>query len=646
MTYRIIDSLSEAEDREEVDNDWILFVTPLAEAIKIDVEEDPEALYVLPESQAQSIITAGGKATDVSSMPSGDYEIKLQLGVHRNKPIILVGDAGVGKTSWIHYFSRNILTELDVGTVHYNQKTDFYVPIPMGDNDVDTFESIFWYTLVLQTHKWLKIKKLTGSKLFAIKTEDIVEYGKKDFIILANTFKESMERIYEDNHGFLFVFLDNIDQYPKALQMKAFTTAIWLSAVRGVVALVALRPETLHDRMFDKKVHDPIIYTISPPSLNKYLTNRKKYLWDKKAGVYLKDVRNLLKDSSTTFDLGYTGVIDRSEKGLKKFHTNAIRALTNGKMLEATLYALHNNNYRDIVRIASSILKTSFFASEFKEGTESEPIPRLRKQEKIVTAYLRGMYQHYRPGTSIYPVRNINIFDETQIMTNELVITLRILQFIFARRSTELAGVKFNNIVSEFKRIGYSEGVVSLALVYLYRREFIAETVRQVDFDEPDAIKRGDKFKMTDLGDYVLIRMLSMYAFRYCEAVADIMPRPRPDGERWKQDKSFLSMIENAFGVYELILGSAEFEKKRLIDMAGGDGESTNGYRLEYFDRNSPAGGIVGVMGEECITRANFLMKFINVYPNYGGARDFKRLKEELIPAIRRRIGELASFPV
>lgn len=647
MSLKIIDLISEAEDREDVNNDWSLLVTPLAEAVKIDVEENPARLYILPESEGEYIITKEGDTKEVSYIPSDIYETKLQLGVHRNKPILLVGEAGVGKTSWIYFFMKKVITDRKLGKFHYNQKSDYHLPISLGSNEIENFERIFWYTLLLKVKKWLFTHQLTGNRLYNIECEDIVEYGKKDFVRLFNVFRESMSELYDKKSLLLFIFIDNIDQYPKSLQMKAFDTAVWLAATRGIVSFVTLRPDTLHHRMFDKKVHDPIIYSISPPSLRQYLSNRKRYLWECKSDIYLKDIRELLESKSTSFNLSYTGVIDYTEDGLKRLHTNIVRAVTQGKVLESAIYAFHNNNFRDIAKIVSSILKTAFFASEFKVGSVSEPIPRLKRPEKIITAYLRGMFRHYRPGTAQYPVKNINIFDETQITNSELILSVRLLQYLFARKNTVKAGIKYVKLKNTFKKLGYADQTTSLALVYLNKKDFITETVSQKDIEDPEEIKRADRFRLTELGNYVITRMMSEYAFRYCEAIADNMPRARTDGKMWQKDKSFLSLIENAFGVLELIIESAESEKARVLRLAK-ENENNKAliteYYNEYFDKNSPTGSIIQNMSKECITRANFLSKYLTEEPNYDGAISLKQIKEDRIPNLKRRVDALVSF--
>ena len=651
MALRVIDKITEEQDKEDPPHDWRLLATPLAEALKIDAKEDLSTLYVRQSSNNFSKLDiVQTSSQNIKTLPSDIIDVRATLTTHRSQPVVLVGEAGVGKTSWLRYFSEIVINKDDSISFHYDQKVDFHLPIISSTTSEVHFEKIFWYFLFDKVQTSLKSRGITGTALTSVQCENIIEYSNPELIKLFKLFEETIESIYAQFGITLFILIDNIDQFDSSLQKKAFELAVWLSSIQGVLSFVALRPDTMNDKMFTENVHDPLIYYISPPRLEQLLESRLNYLWSDAGEKRLYEIRSILSDNAITNNLSYTGMLDRSDFNLKQFHRNIKNLLCGDNLLENTLYSLHNGNLRNVSKILSAIILTKYFSEQFREGTiegtTDESIPSLKKPEKLITAYLRGVYKHYRAGTSVYPVSDISLLSDLPDNNDNAILGIRILQALSARKSVHRYGVFYNELLGVLESILYNEQDIRKALVMLVRRGFIAETVRQTHIESSDEFKTTDRFRLTPTGEFVFFKLLYEYAFRYCEAIADVSPHPRLDGKTWGTDKSFISMVENAFGILEFFVKSAEIERNRLKEATIKNNDCTilNRLKNEFYNGSDSSEEVLAVMAKECFGRARFFSKQGSNRANYDGHSAFKHILEVRIPNLQGRIHRLHSF--
>ncbi len=112
MALRVIDKITEEQDKEDPPHDWRLLATPLAEALKIDAKEDLSTLYVRQSSNNFSKLDiVQTSSQNIKTLPSDIIDVRATLTTHRSQPVVLVGEAGVGKTSWLRYFSEIVINK-------------------------------------------------------------------------------------------------------------------------------------------------------------------------------------------------------------------------------------------------------------------------------------------------------------------------------------------------------------------------------------------------------------------------------------------------------------------------------------------------------------------------------------------------------
>ena len=645
---RVIDIVEETEDRREPVEDWSLLVTPLAEILKIEATDDIDALYIRQSTNNKaSIISTNESADKIMPLRTEDADVKSKLTIHRSEPVVFVGEAGVGKTSWLKYFNEVILKDEKFLTFYYDQKIDFHVPVGLQTDPKDRFERIFCYRLIYTLKEQLTNLGISGTDIHSIESESIIDYSNSQLLSLYTTFSKEIKRVHEEHGIMLFIAIDNLDQFDAELQERGFKLSVWLGAREGIVSFVTLRPDTLHSYLFTQNIFNPSVYQITPPSIKQLFYSRLNYLWSESGASRLKYLREFLA-GGVNIDLSYTGLVEPNEIALEKLYKRIGNVLCEIRDLENALYSLHNYNIRSISNILSSIILTKDFSIEYIEGRNVEDsVPQLRKPEKLITSYLRGIYGHYRGGTAAYPVANISLFSDTTGDQIFVMLGIRILQMLAASRNIIGNGQRYDYILSTLKSIGYAEDDIKTYLCILSEREFIVECHRQAIIKLPEDIEYSDHFRLQPAGYFVLTKLLLNYAFRYCEAVADICPHSRSDGAAWATDKSFLSMAENALGILDLIISSAEHERCLAVekDSSSKSSKFTNSLKHVFYSSASQKDEIVHVMTSDCIGRVNFFEKNFNFKrSNFDASTAFGVIINHKIPSLKDRVSKLRHF--
>ena len=120
MALSIVDRLNEIDDLRHVPEHWDMLISPIISALEGDVlPGEVETLYVEPDGNRAGTLTYFG-AEALSDLPSTWHERFLVLSQQENRPLILLGDPGVGKTVWLTRFLRHLRSESTVSCVHYD----------------------------------------------------------------------------------------------------------------------------------------------------------------------------------------------------------------------------------------------------------------------------------------------------------------------------------------------------------------------------------------------------------------------------------------------------------------------------------------------------------------------------------------------
>ena len=212
------------------------------------------------------------------------------------RPLILLGDVGVGKSIFIRHFikidardvmERSIVLYMDFGgeptlTDDLNEYVmDQFVEEMREDYDIDVESDHFVrqvYKKELQSFRTgvqAPLKESNPEK-FAEKEVDLLErkLSKRDRHLRA-----SLRYITKSQHRQVVVFLDNIDQRDFAFQEKVFLIGQSLAETWPATVFLSLRPDTFFRSREEGSLtaYQPRVFTISPPDIGKVITKRLNF---------------------------------------------------------------------------------------------------------------------------------------------------------------------------------------------------------------------------------------------------------------------------------------------------------------------------------------------------------------------------------
>jgi hypothetical protein len=243
------------------------------------------------------------REAEVSTQParskkgvSGDLLADVAAAALAQRPIILVGDVGVGKTIFIRHFinidgadvlKSAIVLYVDFGTQpalatdlqHYILAE--FVRQLRENFGVDVYDNSFVrnvYQAELQAFRRGTSGPLAESNPALFQEKEIAHL---DGLVsdLDEHLKRSLEILLKGSQRQTVVFLDNIDQRPTAFQEEVFLAAQSMAGGWPCTCFVALRPETFHRSRNEGSLtgYQPRVFTIAPPRVDRVIQRRIKF---------------------------------------------------------------------------------------------------------------------------------------------------------------------------------------------------------------------------------------------------------------------------------------------------------------------------------------------------------------------------------
>ena len=281
------------------------------------------------ESLAGPSLTA---ATAKGGKPIITTEMLAQSASRR--PVLLIGDVGVGKTMFIRHFisldAADLLREaiiiyIDLGiqptlAPDLNEYLVREISSQLHDKYGIDIEDARFVQGVYNMDLLGFEKGIYGS----FRDTDPTEYEKRRVLFLENKLaarhehlRKSLEHIWKGRKQQIIFFLDNVDQRPHEFQQRAFLIGQSIAERWPAFVFVSLRPETFHRSRSEGTLsaYHAKAFTISPPRVDRVIHKRLRYAISLlKSGVIgtsipgvelhvdLQDLLNYLKIISYSFD--------------------------------------------------------------------------------------------------------------------------------------------------------------------------------------------------------------------------------------------------------------------------------------------------------------------------------------------------------
>lgn len=462
------------------------------------------------------------------------------------RPVLLVGDVGVGKSTFINYlitveapkvFEKSFTFKIDLGSkaiVALDIKIAVISEIQnllVNQYNIDIEEDDFvrhCYFMELERFK----KSVKVKRLYEIDTDKAIE---KEIEFLTEKLenksehlKNSLIYISKNQRKQIIVFIDNCDQRSDQDQEIAFLIAQEFATDWELIVFVSIRPETLHRTKREKGAlsgYHTKAFTIPPPRLDEVLKKRLDFAQKITNG----DI------SLTKFD-GYTSFTKLS---------SLIEVFKFSLDKNYDLLTFLNNVSNENIRKAIEIVK-HFFGSGH---VDMKKILDIYNEQGYYTIPIHELLRSVIFGDNVYysPTNSdiINLFDVRHSKPNEHFILLNLIALLddYSKNSRNHGFIQVKDVYAYLQGVGFSVKQIDSTLNYAYSK-LLFETSQKgdiLDFENTEL-----QIRATNLAIYHLRFLVN--SFTYFDSI--IIDTPIFDDsfkESIKSVKSIKKRLERSY---------------------------------------------------------------------------------------------------
>jgi len=432
------------------------------------------------------------------------------------RPILLIGDVGVGKTTFIkhllfvesEYFKRTAVAfYLDLG--RKGALTSDLKAFILDDIERELREQ---YQVDVQSDNHVRavygkdLNRFVHGIYGRLRATKPKAYQEKEIEFLAAFLKNreehlrlSLEYLSRSTSRQIVVFLDNTDQRNDRDQEDAFLIAQEMSEGWPAVIFLPLRPETFHASRKRGALtgYHTRAFTVAPPRIDKVLQKRLMF--------GLKITRGDLPIS------GMSAGITVKLEGLQTLLQCFVHSMEKSPDLVPCIDNIAGGNVRlalDLVKVflGSGHVDTEKIINKYRYDDYVIPI------HEFLRAVIYGDSEHYDPDRS--PIANM--FDLSTCDRKEHFLLPCILGYISAPGShaTEEGFVASRLVYETFQMAGFTPEQVDAALIRAHKKKLIETSARMAP--EPGAVE-PNAIRITSLGGYH-IGVLTKH-FTYVDAI-------------------------------------------------------------------------------------------------------------------------------
>jgi hypothetical protein len=471
------------------------------------------------------------------------------------RPILLLGDVGVGKTTFIRnliaveaagILQNGVALHLDLGSqaalaidlrVHVIGEIERQLRNNYG---IDIHERDFvrgTYSADLQRFQ----KGIYGE----LRTSAPDEYRRKEIEELASLMRnreghvrKSIEQIVRERHKQVVIFLDNADQRNDPTQEAAFLIANEIAQQWPAVVFISLRPETFNRSQKTGALsgYHAKAFTIAPPRIDTVIEKRLYF--------------------ALKITQGQIPVARLQNIGIRLENlTTILRILLQSLRWDSRLFEFLDNISGGNVRAALMLLVTFIGSGHVNTQKMLDMYSRKRRYgipiHEMLRAVIYGDGVHYDPDRSAI----VNIFDISTLDGSEhflLPLTIGVLDRSGAGSTDGF--VETERVYDSLQAMGFTPDQIDFSISRGVEKKLIETSGRQVP-------RRGDQLptslRATPSGLYHAYRIASK--FSYVDAVVVDTPilddavreatRPADDlGDRLTRAESFIEYLDSMWG--------------------------------------------------------------------------------------------------
>ena len=474
------------------------------------------------------------------------------------RPIVLLGDVGVGKTSFLKQlmfrkaskeFINSINLYIDLGSkaaletdlkqfivreIERQLQTKYNVDVEHSDFVRGVYD--------------LEVKRFSNSIYGKAYKGDKEKYEHKVLEMLANKLddrpnhlKNSIEHISKARRQQVILVLDNADQRPIQIQQDAFIVAQEFAKNWNAMVFIAVRPQTFYQskRAGALSAYPHRVFTIAPPRPELVIEKRLKFALKISEGKISPESLHGL-----TINIG----------NLSLFLKALIYSMKHNQEIREILANITGGNIRAVIEFVVKFIGSPNIEAEKIIRIEEDKGNYLIPIHEFSKAAILGNYAHYNPDSSLA----MNLFDVQYPDRNEHFLAPMILSFLMWDESPkDNDGFTTSaDLTSEMQAWGFVPQQIDGKLRRLTNKRLIESTER-ITFEEDTTGLIGDipfAFRITSIGIYHIKKWAGI--FSYLEAMVfdtpifdeNVMGAIRPNLESFSIKKRFDRTV--LFGEY------------------------------------------------------------------------------------------------
>ena len=458
------------------------------------------------------------KITPVKDKKQDNFLPEIMSEAISRRPIVLLGDVGVGKTSFIKNLMYN--------SAHEEFKNAIYIYIDLGSKAalatnlkafiLDEIELQLFEKYKIDTNNYQYIKGVYASEISRFSNGIWGNKKEEDPALYKTKLSEHLEKLIQvkDQHlkrcinsyskssqRQVIISLDNADQRDFEIQQDAFIIAQELAQEWNSTVFISVRPQTFFKskRSGALSAYPHKIFTISPPRIDIVVKKRLNFALSIAQGLTpIATLSNTkLNATSLTSFIKVLNLSLAENPDINEFLTN----ITGGNIRAAIEFVTSfiGSPNVDAEKIIKIMDETGRYTIPLHEFTKSA---------------LLGDYSHYNPNTSLA----MNVFDVSAADEKEHFLVPILIAYLHDEgEHKDNDGFCVTNVLfEELQNHGFTPDQISAALRRCTNKKLV-ETSQRITFEEDiNGTLMGEMpsaFRVTTIGVYHITRWMSVFTY-------------------------------------------------------------------------------------------------------------------------------------
>ncbi|GIL37607.1 hypothetical protein [Phycicoccus sp. DTK01] len=451
--------------------------------------------------------------------PSKELESSLIAGSLTTRPIVLLGDVGVGKSIFLkHLFrleAKDILSDTVVFYIDFLKHSGLNVDVSSHiveavRRELERSRSIdLEEDAIVRAIYNAEINRFRKGVSGPLQVDDPAEYRRREIDMLESHLRKPLEHVRRTleflraSRGLSFVIaLDNVDQHDVGFQDRLFVVAHSLAAEWPATVFLTLRPDTFHQsrRSGALAAYQPRVFTVSPPRSDLVIAKRLQF-----AAKRLKEDGRL-----PGFPVGLT--IDSTT--LLVYISVLTKAFTENQKLISVVDNLSSGNARKALDFISTFVGSGYVQTSRILDLAASGATYFVPPHEFLRAILFQDHKYYDPETS--PVPNL-LWISTRSAQEHFLLPVLLATVQQLGKGEQNGFVSKSRLYSSIQALGYAPTDIDIH----FQRAVEADLLEVSDPEDPQAVVRP-----TAAGAYMYQTLISDFA--YLDAVVVDTPVLNP----------------------------------------------------------------------------------------------------------------------